>query len=903
MSASCVILVPVNGSPVPECEEGLRELERRGYRVWRVRGYSAIDAARCQMATDALAQNFDELFWIDSDIVFDPNDVDRLRRHDLPFVCGLYAKKGSRQFAASFLPGTEQLLLGKDGRLAEIQGCGFGFTLTRRVVYETMQRDLQLPVCNEKFGKKLVPYFWPTIAADGPGTHWYLSEDLAFCARARHVGFPVVADLGVRLWHVGSYKYGWEDAGSEKERYESYRFNLPKATAPPALEYPRLVTGPAVGPPQPIPAAPAGNQLLAPPRGAMPPPPPAAKWPRTALRGPAAPLPEGFPRFRAYVVTYAANLESATLTMADFEQSDWGEPATLFVQPEDWPVGLDSAARNYKRALQAAADDGCDFALILEDDVRVNRHVRRNLSAIPLVQRDQCDYLSLYIPDLVAAPWERAEPHLGYRLARPLYSGPNRMWAKHRLWGSQGYLLSRRFVLKALERWDRLKNGLDTRVISVCSELKLPMWYTDPCLVQHRPLRSAHATPTAHAPDFRPDHVLDVRPGYQPPEEVPGWLTHAEGGLLWEVANGRHVLELGTAGGRATVCLAQQAASVLSLDTAEQTEAAEWVRRYGVADKVTFAAGNVGVICDGLRQTFDLILIDLEHDAKSVTADIERALPLLRPDGLLAFHDYPDPAWPDVRRVADDYAARCGWERVRQADYLGVFRVPDPTRRPPPAGPTDADVYEYFRPRWTPAELDRGRQLLAAVGAVLAEIDAPWFLYGGTLLGHAIDGTVLPWDDDLDVITVGPFDPDRVRSAAARHGLRTTPHPHPGYLKLFFANDPPVAGKPWAFPFLDLCHGAARDGQFVHKSVWGGAEDAFPIAAVLPVRSESFAGVPAGVPADAAAVCRAKYGPDCLTSAVPPSWDHRAERPTNYPAVRVPLDRIRAVVAAVSSKG
>ena len=79
-TSHCVILVPVGGAIDPGCEDALRELERRGYVVWRVRGFSAIDAARNQMANDALAQRFDELMWIDSDIVFDPDDVDRLRR-------------------------------------------------------------------------------------------------------------------------------------------------------------------------------------------------------------------------------------------------------------------------------------------------------------------------------------------------------------------------------------------------------------------------------------------------------------------------------------------------------------------------------------------------------------------------------------------------------------------------------------------------------------------------------------------------------------------------------------------------------------------------------------------------------------------------------------------------------
>jgi len=86
-----VVLEPVVSPIEPACEDALCELERRGYPVWRVRGYAAIDAARNQMANDALAQGFDELMWIDADIVFDPDDVDVLREHNLLLVCGLYS--------------------------------------------------------------------------------------------------------------------------------------------------------------------------------------------------------------------------------------------------------------------------------------------------------------------------------------------------------------------------------------------------------------------------------------------------------------------------------------------------------------------------------------------------------------------------------------------------------------------------------------------------------------------------------------------------------------------------------------------------------------------------------------------------------------------------------------------
>ena len=224
-TSHCVVLVPVGGTIDPDCEDALRELERRGYVVWRIRGYSAIDAARNQMASDSLAQGFDELMWIDSDIVFDPGDVDKLRRHDLPLVCGIYPKKACRQFACAFLPDTGKVVFGGRGDLIELFYCGFGFVHTRRVVYEAMQRELRLPLCNQRFkGLPLVPYFAPIVVGEEEQA-WYLAEDYSFCERARRCGLCILADTTIRLWHVGTYRYGWEDAGRDVERFANYTFH------------------------------------------------------------------------------------------------------------------------------------------------------------------------------------------------------------------------------------------------------------------------------------------------------------------------------------------------------------------------------------------------------------------------------------------------------------------------------------------------------------------------------------------------------------------------------------------------------------------------------------------------------------------------------------------------------
>ena len=92
----------------------------------------------------------------------------------------------------------------------------------RRLVHA--QLPMKLPVCNQQFPAQLIPWFMPMIH---PGMgNWYLAEDYAFCERARLCGMKTIIDTTIRLWHVGSYRFSWEDAGSDKQRFGDYLFHL-----------------------------------------------------------------------------------------------------------------------------------------------------------------------------------------------------------------------------------------------------------------------------------------------------------------------------------------------------------------------------------------------------------------------------------------------------------------------------------------------------------------------------------------------------------------------------------------------------------------------------------------------------------------------------------------------------
>lgn len=246
-NSACVILVPQFGAVSARCEDGLRELERRGYTIRRGRGYSAIDQGRNQMSAAALMDGFAETMWIDPDIGFAAEAVEQLRAHGLPICCGIYPQLVGKSLACHLLPQTETLVFGEQGGLVEIKYAAAGFLHVRKEAYETIRDRLKLPLCNTRFGRGNWPFFHPQAVAEeearvqGSGTqrvpgvqegtaanttHRYLTEDYAFSHLARQAGLKVMADTTIRLWRTGSYGYGWEDAGSEPKRFDSYRFQV-----------------------------------------------------------------------------------------------------------------------------------------------------------------------------------------------------------------------------------------------------------------------------------------------------------------------------------------------------------------------------------------------------------------------------------------------------------------------------------------------------------------------------------------------------------------------------------------------------------------------------------------------------------------------------------------------------
>ena len=221
----CAVLVPTPPAISPDCEAALRELERRGYEVRRADDADSFDVCCNRLATLALTDGFLETMWIGPDIVFDPDDVDRLRAHRLPFSCGLYPRTDRQVLDCHFPPSTTVVTLGQQGGLTEILHAGLGFLLVRRPVYMDLISQNGLPICDQSTSFAMFPFFQPLVSPLDDGYRW-LDSPFAFSEFARRAGYKIHADTSIRLFRRGSFFNGWEEAGRRPDRFGTYSLHI-----------------------------------------------------------------------------------------------------------------------------------------------------------------------------------------------------------------------------------------------------------------------------------------------------------------------------------------------------------------------------------------------------------------------------------------------------------------------------------------------------------------------------------------------------------------------------------------------------------------------------------------------------------------------------------------------------
>lgn len=149
---------------------------------------SLIYDSRNKLAGYAVQMEADYMLWLDSDMVFPPDTLERMMKtieeNDIDILCGLYFRRTHPFTPVLFnkLERDGETLVFEDVKeipddLFEVAGCGFGCVL--------MKTDVLFDIGAN--------WFTPYIDA---------GEDCAFCMRAREKGYKIYCDPSISLGHM-----------------------------------------------------------------------------------------------------------------------------------------------------------------------------------------------------------------------------------------------------------------------------------------------------------------------------------------------------------------------------------------------------------------------------------------------------------------------------------------------------------------------------------------------------------------------------------------------------------------------------------------------------------------------------------------------------------------------------
>ena len=183
-----LIAIPSYEGLQPEFVRSLTELESqlREDNVWfeiKIISGTLVHTARDRLAQHAVKHHFDEVLWIDDDMVFDCHLYEDLKMCGKDMVCGLFVSRHFPYVSCLFrsLIPVERISVYPDEAF-KVAGCGFGCVL--------MKAQILADVMNNNGGKCFVP-------------DQKLGEDVAFCQRAANLGYEIWCEPTARVGHVG----------------------------------------------------------------------------------------------------------------------------------------------------------------------------------------------------------------------------------------------------------------------------------------------------------------------------------------------------------------------------------------------------------------------------------------------------------------------------------------------------------------------------------------------------------------------------------------------------------------------------------------------------------------------------------------------------------------------------
>lgn len=208
MKPSVYIAIPTRDFLYPETVEGLLQatklLQKEGYEYhvdFHI-GNPYVAQARSIQAACFLDMLYDELFFIDADVVFTGENFMRVLSHDVDLVGGVYPYRFD--LASESVPIAnfkDRIPKIDESGLTETVDLATGFMRIRRHVIEVLTEkhpELETTKCTHS-GRPISMIFDSGFQSEKTWT----GEDYVFCRRWLDTGGKIYADTTVQLGHIG----------------------------------------------------------------------------------------------------------------------------------------------------------------------------------------------------------------------------------------------------------------------------------------------------------------------------------------------------------------------------------------------------------------------------------------------------------------------------------------------------------------------------------------------------------------------------------------------------------------------------------------------------------------------------------------------------------------------------